>query len=95
MIRGVQKEMIMVKTDKNSIFEVVYFLLRSDIAEPKPSENDILKEADKIIEENCSHKKRRRNERKKKLRSGIPFFIFGSISGILSTALLCLFFTMK
>lgn len=93
MIRGIQKEMIMLRPDKSSIFEVVYFMLRSDVS--KPSENDILREANKIVEENISHKKRRREERKNKLRSGIPFFIFGSLSGIISTALVCLFLYIK
>ncbi len=93
MIRGIQKEMIMLKTDKNSIFEVVYFLLRSDM--PKPSENDILREANKIVEESCSHKKRRSDERKNKLKYGIPFFIFGSLSGIISSLLVCLFLYTK
>ena len=93
MIRGIQKEMIMLKTDKSSIFEVVYFLLRSDI--PKPSENDILREANKIVEESYSHKKRRLDERKNKLKYGIPFFIFGSLSGIISSLLVCLFIYTK
>lgn len=93
MVRGIQKEMIMLKTDKGSIFEAVYFLLRSDI--PKPSENDILKEANKIVEENQSHKKRKRDERKNKLRCGIPFFIFGTLCGIISTALVCLVLYVK
>ncbi len=93
MIRGIQKEVIMLKTDKNSIFEVVYFMLRSDIA--KPSENDILREANKIVEESCSRKKRKSDERKNKFKCGIPFFIFGSLMGIITTLLVCLFLYVK
>lgn len=93
MIKGTQKEIIMLKTEKNSIFEVVYFMLRSDI--PKPSENDILKEANRIVEESYSHQKRKREERKNKLKCGIPFFIFGTLSGIISTALVSLLLYIK
>ena len=84
--------MIMVKTDKSSIFETAYFLLRTDIYEPRPNENDMIKEANRIISENYSHKKRKRDERKRKLRNGIPYFIFGILSGIISTAIIWLFF---
>ena len=84
MIRGIQRQMIMVKTDKSSIFESACFLLRKDIYEPKPTESDMIKEANRIISENYSHKKRKGFERRKKLRRAVTPFFLGTAFGILS-----------
>ncbi len=87
MIRGVQRKIIMVKGDKNSIFECVYFLLRNDISDKTKSENDMLREANRIISQSASDKKRKKAERRKRIRRGLALFLIGLILGV--GAMLC------
>ncbi len=91
MIRGIKRQMIMVKTDKSSIFEAAYFLLRTDVSEPRASGNEMLSEANRIISENASQRNRRKDERRTRLRNGLPFFVCGSITGVFITGMLWLF----
>lgn len=87
--------MIMVKTDKSSIFETAYFLLRTDIAEPPTAEADMLKEANRIIEENYSHKSRKRHRIRNRIKESIPSFIYGSVTGVAIFGLIWLIFALK
>lgn len=87
MIRGIKRQMIVVKTDKSSIFETAYFLLRTDVSEPRVSGNEMLTEANRIISENSSYRKRHKDERRTRLKNGLPFFIFGSLAGALITGI--------
>ena len=50
MIKGCQRKMIMVKGDDESPFEMAYFVLKSDLRANDLGENDILAEANKIVE---------------------------------------------
>ena len=75
MIKGAQKKMIVVKTAESAVFEEAYFVLRRDsIAE----EEDMVREASRIIE---SHgmKKRRRDGIK---LSGIIISLAAFLAGI-------------
>jgi len=84
MIRGVQRKIIVIKGDKNSVFENVYFLLKNDIFESPRSEKDIMREANRIISENYSDKKRKKYEKRKKARRGLAIFLLGLLLGALS-----------
>ena len=50
MIKGCQRKMIMVKGDEESPFEMAYFVIKSDPRSSEIGENDILAEANKIVE---------------------------------------------
>ena len=51
MIKGAQKQMIVVRTGGSRYFDEAYFVLRRDIR-PAPGErNDLLSEADRILKE--------------------------------------------
>ncbi len=95
MIRGIQRQMIMVKTDKSSIFESACFLLRTDIAEKETDREDMLKEANRIIDENYSHNNRKRCRRGKRIREGIPPFFLGSLCGSALFGLIWLICTLR
>ena len=87
MIRGVQRKIIVIKGDKSSVFENVYFLLRNDISDANRSDRsdgDILREANKIIAQNYSDKKRKKYEKRKKIRRGLAIFLSGLLLGALS-----------
>lgn len=84
MIRGVQRKIIVIKGDKSSVFENVYFLLRNDISDANRSDGDILREANKIIAQNYSDKKRKKYEKRKKIRRGLAIFLSGLLLGALS-----------
>lgn len=84
MIRGVQRKIIVVKGEKNSVFESVYFLLRNDLSEKTRSENDMLREANRIISENYSERKAKKAERRKRIRRGLALFLIGILLGAAS-----------
>ena len=52
MIKGAQKQMIVVRTNKSPYFDEAYFVLRREIRSQKHIQNDILAEANRILEEN-------------------------------------------
>lgn len=72
--------MIMVKTEKDSIFEGAYFLLRANAAS-RDGERDILKEANRIISDSCSDKKIRKEEKHAKTLLAVKFFFIGFLTG--------------
>lgn len=95
MIRGTQRQMIMVKTDKSSIFESACFLIRPNISEPSPNNSDMLREANRIIDENYSSKSRRKHSGGKHIRDNIPTFLLGNLCGALLLGLILLLCTLK
>ncbi len=50
MLRGAQKQMIVVRTHGNRVFEEAYFVIRRDAARAEADESDMLREANRIIE---------------------------------------------
>lgn len=81
MIRGINRQMIIIKTEKSSIFEAAYFLVRPDAA-PRASRDEMVSEANRIISDSNFSAKRRSEERKKKIKNGIPFFLWGGALGM-------------
>ena len=51
MIKGIQRKMIIVKTDRSKIFETAYFVLRADLDDGASEANDLLSEANRIVNE--------------------------------------------
>ena len=83
MIRGTQREMIMLKGDRTSAFECVFFLLRTDLATPRQKREDMLDEANRIISQN-----RKSSERKgvifwRAVKKNTPAFLVGALCGAL------------
>ena len=63
MVKGCQRQMVVLKCAPESAFESAYFILKNE-RQKSFSEEDILAQANKIIKENCfaRDKKRRRRE---------------------------------
>ena len=90
MIRGTQREMIMLKGDKSSAFESVFFLMRTDTTAPKATKEDMLAEATRIISQNQPTRKRRSVMLWESMKKSAPAFLFGVLSGAISVLLVWL-----
>ena len=51
MIKGSQKQMIVVRTGNSRYFDEAYFVLRRDIKPERREQNDMLSEANRILKE--------------------------------------------
>lgn len=51
MIKGAQKQMIVVRTGNSPYFDEAYFVLRRDVRPERQETPDILSEADRILRE--------------------------------------------
>ncbi len=94
MLKGIQKRMIMVRTDHSSLFETAYFVLRNDDAPVATDENAMIREANRILAESAlSGKKKHTKSGKRRQRMlSLFFFLLGLLCGILLFALLRLIF---
>lgn len=81
MIRGTQREMIMLKGDRSSAFESVFFLIRTDSTAPRGTKEDMLAEANRIIAQNRPARKRRRAILWEGIKKSAPAFLFGTLFG--------------
>lgn len=65
MIKGAQKQMIVVRTGESPYFDEAYFVLRRDICPKRQERTDILSEADRILRESggCGMRAKRRGNR--------------------------------
>ena len=84
MIRGTQREMIMLKGDRDSAFECVFFLLRCDLASKKQKQEDMLAEANRIISQNRPARYRRRTLLWRRVKKNSAPFLIGSLFGALA-----------
>ena len=86
MIKGIQKQMVMVRLQKDAAFEAAYFVLR-DGYEKKESE-DIVREANEIaIRTSLSAGGAKRRQRQKRLLYLLIPFLTGVAVGVLSLLL--------
>jgi hypothetical protein len=69
MIKGYRKNMIAVNGGDGDIFETAYFILKDGHSGEEISENDMLIEAEKIIEKNLLNGEASKNSDKKKKSS--------------------------
>ena len=81
MIKGVQRQMIVLRPEKSSAFETAYFVLRSDLEKTPFDTEAMLLEANRLISENKPTRKRKKYAKKERIRSGFPFFCGGFLFG--------------
>lgn len=91
--KGTQKKMIMLKNTGSKYFEEAYFIIREEgtpAASEPFSENDMIKEANRIISETFMNTRYSENERRTgKLRGSSVFWFFaGSLCGSALTLLI-------
>ena len=85
MIKGAQKQMIVVKTSASRYFEEAYFVLKNDVTTKKRNRTDLLTEANRILKESESTRTRK--------GKGLPpwiCFSIGIVSGASVAAILLL-----
>ncbi len=95
MMKGIQRKMIIVKTDKSDVFETAYFVLRSDADKSRSEALDMLGEANRIVNEGSDDRKSRRGKRKRFGRfAAFCFFLLGIVFGTGSSFLAWAFYTL-
>ena len=82
MLKGSQKQMIVLRTGSSRYFDEAYFVLRRELQSEKCDRSDILFEANKILRESAPQESRGKNRR---VRTLLCFF-----GGALFGAFLCL-----
>ena len=90
MIRGTQREMIVLRGDRSSAFESVFFLVRTDAEAPKRGKEDMLAEANRIISQNRPTRKRRGAMLWQWVKRNLPAFLVGAFCGALAALCICL-----
>ena len=84
MIKGAQKQLIVVRTVNSPYFDEAYFVLRREVESKKHNKNDILTAANRILEENTLSA----NRAPKKSKRVLLWFFSGLLCGVLCALLL-------
>lgn len=77
MIKGSQKQLIVLRTGGSRYFDEAYFVLRREVKPSHYSRGDILVEANRILEENTPSQR----APKRRVRRAILCFLCGLICG--------------
>ncbi len=97
MLRGAQKQMIVVRTHGNRVFEEAYFVIRREATAADADKSDMLREANRIIENSLPPAERpkpsvRREMPRPGLAAGLVWFGMGFSAGAGLIGLLWLIF---
>ncbi len=87
MIKGAQKQMIVLRTGNSPYFDEAYFVLRREVHSERANRGDILTEANKILEENTKGTKQHSRRR----AVGWLLFVAGLVCGGLGSTAVYLF----
>ena len=81
-MRGIQRKMFVVRTEDSPYFEEAHFLLKCDRDTDAPDDGDILKEANRIVEESLfPYARRKRKTRRSVILKGALLFLAGLLAG--------------
>lgn len=80
MIKGTQRQMVMVRTEDSAHFEMAYFVLRAE-CESEKSKTSMLDEANSIVLAACADKKDSRKEKRRTRMKKVSLFVAGVLSG--------------
>ena len=81
MIKGINKQMVVLKLEGNRIYESACFVVRSDLERKRDEEKDMLREANRILEEMDLGKGRKRGGRGKKFLLWLLTLVVGAAIG--------------
>ena len=87
MIKGAQKQMIVLRTQNSRYFDEAYFVLRRDIKNITVQQNDMIHEANRILTESAPSAPNSKSKKK----WGWLLFAAGLVCGIGCALLLLLF----
>ena len=82
MVKGIQRQMVIVRTTESEIFEMAYFVLRAD-AKTKSTQKSIISEANSIVSAMCADASKKKREKRKKTLTRALLFGAGSVCGAL------------
>lgn len=82
MVKGIQRQMIIVRTSESELFEVAYFVLRAD-AKIKNGEKSIISEANSIVSAMCEDASQKKRKKMKKICARLVLFCAGAVFGVL------------
>ncbi len=82
MIKGAQKQMIVVRTGNSPYFDEAYFVLRRDVRPEKQEKPDMLSEANRILCESGGGGGRQAARRKREALWALLAFLVGVAVGI-------------
>ena len=83
MLKGIQRQTVLIKTPESRYFEEAHFLMRSDLPPKESAENDLVREANRILEEiGFSNAKRRKKGMRPSLAFLMGILLGGSTVGI-------------
>ena len=80
MVKGTQRQMVMVRTTESEIFETAYFVIRAD-AIIKNTQKSIIDEANGIVSAMCADGLREKRARVRRIWARILPFLGGAIVG--------------
>ncbi len=80
MLKGIQKEMVMIRTTDSRFFETAYFVLRP-ASDRECDRNTLVAEANRIVNDVCGEKRAKSSEVKRRRRKNILLFLSGSTAG--------------
>ena len=90
MVKGTQKQMIVLRTGDSRYFDEAYFVLRREIKADRRVKNDILIEANRILEESRVSPRELSRRRRRKWLGAVAVFAVGCLCGGGVSALICL-----
>ena len=90
MLKGIQKNVIMIRPRSSNLFDCAYFIMKDSLRPSRCDKNEMIKEANRIISDSGILKKNKR----KKTVSRLIMFILGLTLGALSVGAFWLFFSL-
>ncbi len=90
MIKGNQKKVIHIKNTESCIFDEAYFILKEDCSASVP-QNDMINEANRIIEENLKGELDGKGERRFVFGKRFAFLLSATAIAVLAVLLIHLF----
>ena len=91
MIKGAQKRMIVLRMAATSRFETAYFVLRDGTTDPSdPSDDSMLREANRIIAESFSPTQTKVKRRGARLRALLWLLLGAAVGAVIPVAILLL-----
>ena len=82
MVKGIQREMVIVRTQESELFEMAYFILRAD-TQRKSGQKSIISEANSIVSAVCADGLRSKKEKRRNIYMRSMLFLAGALCGAL------------
>lgn len=83
MVKGIHRQMVMVRTTESELFEMAYFVIRAD-ARTKSTQKSIITEANSIVSAMCEDSVREKKKKRKRIVARMLLFGSGAVFGALA-----------